>query len=65
MKAPYIGYSQNPESIDMMKKIKHLFDPKGILVGDLGIVNLKAAMLTSALCFHHHRCHTSISFDLT
>jgi FAD/FMN-containing dehydrogenase len=35
MKAPYIGYSQNEESIDMMKKIKTLFDPKGIMVSRL------------------------------
>ncbi|WWD20000.1 hypothetical protein CI109_104473 [Kwoniella shandongensis] len=31
MKAPYIGYSKNETSIEMMKKIKHLFDPKGLL----------------------------------
>lgn len=32
MKAPYIGYSQNEESVEMMKKIKTVFDPKGIMV---------------------------------
>jgi FAD/FMN-containing dehydrogenase len=31
MKAPYVGYSKNETSIDMMRKIKHLFDPKGLL----------------------------------
>ncbi|WWC65521.1 uncharacterized protein I303_108139 [Kwoniella dejecticola CBS 10117] len=31
MKAPYIGYSKNDTSIDLMKKVKTLFDPKGLL----------------------------------
>ncbi|OCF33401.1 D-lactate dehydrogenase [Kwoniella heveanensis CBS 569] len=31
MKAPYIGYSKNDVSIEMMRKIKTLFDPKGLL----------------------------------
>lgn len=31
MKAPYIGYSKNETSIEVMKKVKHLFDPKGLL----------------------------------
>ncbi|KLT38536.1 FAD-binding domain-containing protein [Cutaneotrichosporon oleaginosum] len=31
MKAPYIGYSQTGVSIDLMRRIKGLFDPKGIL----------------------------------
>lgn len=32
MKAPYINYSQTPESIEVMKKIKTMFDPKGVMV---------------------------------
>ncbi|KAI9635717.1 uncharacterized protein MKK02DRAFT_36818 [Dioszegia hungarica] len=31
MKAPYVSYSKNQTSIDMMRKIKQLFDPKGLL----------------------------------
>ncbi|WVQ98617.1 hypothetical protein IAU59_005747 [Kwoniella sp. CBS 9459] len=31
MKAPYISYSQSPNSIELMRRIKHLFDPKGIM----------------------------------
>ncbi|KAK6909043.1 hypothetical protein I203_103053 [Kwoniella mangroviensis CBS 8507] len=31
MKAPYIGYSKNETSIELMKQIKQLFDPKGLL----------------------------------
>nr|ODN92621.1 D-lactate dehydrogenase [Cryptococcus depauperatus CBS 7841] len=31
MKAPYIGYTKNKTSIEMMRKIKQLFDPKGLL----------------------------------
>ncbi|OWZ53847.1 hypothetical protein LQV05_006572 [Cryptococcus neoformans] len=31
MKAPYIGYSKNETSIEVMKKVKNLFDPKGLL----------------------------------
>jgi FAD/FMN-containing dehydrogenase len=31
MKAPYIGYSKSQTSIDMMKQVKKMFDPKGIL----------------------------------
>ncbi|KAI9193563.1 uncharacterized protein BJ171DRAFT_525038 [Polychytrium aggregatum] len=31
MKADYLGYSKSPEMIAYMKKIKDLFDPKGIL----------------------------------
>ncbi|KAK4687167.1 (R)-2-hydroxyglutarate---pyruvate transhydrogenase, partial [Tremellales sp. Uapishka_1] len=31
MKAPYIGYSQKDLSIDIMKEIKGLFDPKGLM----------------------------------
>jgi len=31
MKAPYIGYSQPPEAVEMMKKLKAVFDPKGLL----------------------------------
>lgn len=31
MKAPYISYSKSQTSIDMMKQVKKMFDPKGIL----------------------------------
>lgn len=31
MKAPYLHYSKSPESIELMRRIKNLFDPKGIL----------------------------------
>lgn len=31
MKSTKIGYTKTPEAIEYMKKIKHLFDPKGIL----------------------------------
>lgn len=31
MKAPYIGYSQTKTSVELMKRIKAQFDPKGIL----------------------------------
>jgi FAD/FMN-containing dehydrogenase len=31
MKAPYIGYSKSPTSIELMKQVKKMFDPKGIL----------------------------------
>lgn len=31
MKAPYVGYSKSKTMIDLMKKIKTLFDPNGIL----------------------------------
>lgn len=31
MKAPYIGYSKSQTSIELMKQIKKMFDPKGIL----------------------------------
>lgn len=31
MKAPYISYSQTEVSIDLMKRIKKMFDPKGIM----------------------------------
>ena len=31
MKAPYVGYSQPVSSIQLMKRIKTMFDPKGIL----------------------------------
>jgi FAD/FMN-containing dehydrogenase len=31
MKAPYIRYSRDETAIDLMKKIKTLFDPKGLL----------------------------------
>lgn len=31
MKAPYVSYSQSPTSIDMMRRIKTMFDPKGLL----------------------------------
>jgi FAD/FMN-containing dehydrogenase len=30
-KRDFISYSKSPESIAIMKKLKHLFDPKGIL----------------------------------
>lgn len=32
MKAPYISYSQPPEAVEIMKKLKQSFDPKGIMV---------------------------------
>jgi FAD/FMN-containing dehydrogenase len=32
MKAPYISYSQPPEAVEVMKKLKAVFDPKGIMV---------------------------------
>lgn len=31
MKAPHIAYSKSPESILMMKKVKAMFDPKGLM----------------------------------
>ena len=31
MKAPYIRYSRDETAIGMMKQIKNLFDPKGLL----------------------------------
>ncbi|KAM0750800.1 hypothetical protein T439DRAFT_325859 [Meredithblackwellia eburnea MCA 4105] len=31
MKAPYLAYSKSDESIDVMQKVRELFDPKGIL----------------------------------
>ncbi|WVR05081.1 hypothetical protein IAU60_002093 [Kwoniella sp. DSM 27419] len=31
MKAPYISYSQSATSIDLMRQIKRVFDPKGIM----------------------------------
>lgn len=31
MKAPYIRYSRDETAIELMKKIKGLFDPKGLL----------------------------------
>jgi FAD/FMN-containing dehydrogenase len=31
MKAPYIRYSRDETAIDLMKKVKNLFDPKGLL----------------------------------
>ncbi|RXK40578.1 D-lactate dehydrogenase [Tremella mesenterica] len=31
MKAPYISYSKSTESVEMMKRIKQMFDPKGLL----------------------------------
>lgn len=31
MKAPYIGYSKDKTSIELMKRVKQMFDPKGIL----------------------------------
>lgn len=31
MKAPYLGYSKSDESIDVMRGIRDLFDPRGIL----------------------------------
>lgn len=31
MKATKIGYTKSPTSIEYMKKIKEVFDPKGIL----------------------------------
>ena len=31
MKAPYVSYSQTQTSIDMMRRIKQMFDPKGLL----------------------------------
>lgn len=43
MKAPYIGYSQELETIDMMKRIKTVFDPKGIMVS--GALHLKVLEL--------------------
>lgn len=31
MKAPYIGYSKDPTNIEVMKRIKEVFDPHRIL----------------------------------
>lgn len=31
MKAPYVSYSQTPEAIDYMRRVKKIFDPKGIM----------------------------------
>jgi FAD/FMN-containing dehydrogenase len=31
MKAPYIGYSKHETSIELMRRVKVLFDPKGTL----------------------------------
>lgn len=31
MKAPYVGYSQTPEAIDYMRKVKAIFDEKSIM----------------------------------
>jgi FAD/FMN-containing dehydrogenase len=31
MKAPYIGYSKTETSIELMRKVKTLFDPRGTL----------------------------------
>jgi FAD/FMN-containing dehydrogenase len=31
MKAPHVHYSKTPESIEMMKRVKAMFDPKGLL----------------------------------
>lgn len=31
MKAPYVGYSKSDESIAVMKAVRNLFDPRGIL----------------------------------
>lgn len=31
MKAPHVHYSKSPASIDLMRKIKTLFDPKGLM----------------------------------
>lgn len=31
MKAPHIHYSKNETSIELMRKVKKLFDPKGLL----------------------------------
>lgn len=31
MKAPYISYSQTDTSIELMRRLKKLFDPKGIM----------------------------------
>lgn len=31
MKAPYLAYSKSEESIDVMRGVKNLFDPRGIL----------------------------------
>ncbi|ORX39754.1 hypothetical protein BD324DRAFT_614863 [Kockovaella imperatae] len=31
MKAPYIGYTKSETSIEMMKQIKQMFDPKGLM----------------------------------
>jgi FAD/FMN-containing dehydrogenase len=31
MKAPYIRYSRDETAIELMKKIKTMFDPKGLL----------------------------------
>ena len=32
MKAPYIGYSQPKEAVEVMHRLKEVFDPKGIMV---------------------------------
>jgi FAD/FMN-containing dehydrogenase len=31
MKAPYVGYSKSAAMLDAMRKIKHVFDPNGIM----------------------------------
>lgn len=51
MKAPYISYAQNDVSIDLMKRIKKMFDPKGILNPGKVSDNDVQELTTTSLCY--------------
>jgi len=63
MKAPYINYSQTEESVEMMRKIKTLFDPKGVMVS----YSMKCCPSTSSYflrqCLTDSDCHFSCNFS--